>query len=50
MEVRYRSIKIEEDLYKKLKNLAYQEGRTLAGQLRVILKFYLKKQKERVKE
>jgi len=46
MKVLYRAIKIDEDLYKKLKNLAYQEGRTLSGQLRVILKWYLNTRKK----
>jgi len=40
--MRARSIKIKEELYKKLKNLCYKEKRTLSGQLEYILEIYLK--------
>ena len=48
--MRARSIKINENLYKKLKELCYKEKRTISGQLEYILEVYLKIKEAKKKE
>ena len=42
MGMRARSIKIDERLYRRLKELCHKEKRTISGQLEYILEMYLK--------